>query len=146
MSYQSVIGLILIITDIEKVLSLMNPTLSMPRYAREGSDIPFHCKYSVPTKSVAELDVKVYHGESPSPLLVFLPSLKQVPQIVDQKFQKLIFFSETNTFDGRSELKLTFKNLRVNMSGLFTCKVSTNTAEMISTRRLTVYSKCCFCF
>ena len=119
----------------------MHPSVSIPRYVREGSDIPFNCKYIVPKQSLNELDVKVYHNNSPSPILVFLPFLEHVPQIVDQSYQNSIIFNTTEAFDGRSELKFIFKNVRLNMSGLFTCKVSTNTEEMIATRRLMVFSK-----
>ena len=123
------------------VYSLRYPTLSMPSYIREGGDVNFNCNYSVPVNKFLELDIKVYFGDSTSPLLVFLPSLQTTPQIVDQTYEEIIEFPHSDSSAGKTALSFQLKGTKLNMSGLYTCKVSTNTEEFITTKRLTVYSK-----
>ena len=64
------------------LLPLASPTsplhissLLVPSWAYENSSISLSCTYSLAMSQFRELDIKWYHGASPSPLLVSLPSL-----------------------------------------------------------------------
>ena len=111
-------------------------SLSLPSYAEEGQNVTFHCDYSVDSSKLAELDIKWYLGSSPSPFLVFLPHLQTEPQVVDLRFRQKIVFSE-----GVVGSVFMMVNITTDMSGVYTCKVSTNTEERRSWKRITVYSK-----
>ena len=64
------------------LLPLASPTsplhissLLVPSWAYENSSISLSCTYSLAVSQFRELDIKWYHGASPSPFLVSLPSL-----------------------------------------------------------------------
>ena len=82
------------------------------------------------------MDIKWYLGSSPSPFLVFLPHLQKEPQVVNHRFREKIVFSEGVVGSG-----FMMVNVTTDMSGVYTCKVSTNTEERIRRKRVTVYSK-----
>jgi hypothetical protein len=90
----------------------------------------------VSRSKLAELDIKWYLGSSPSPFMVFLPHLQKEPQVVDHRFREMIVFSEGLVGSG-----IMMMNINANMSGVYTCKVSTNTEERIRRKMVTVYSK-----
>ena len=68
--------------------------------------------------------------------MVFLPHLQKEPQVVDHRFREKIVFSEGVVGSG-----FMMVNITTDMSGVYTCKVSTNTEERIRRKRVTVYSK-----
>ena len=123
-------------TIVSAVSSLEITSLSIPSYSEEGQNISFHCDYNVDRNKVAELDIKWYHDSSPSPFMVFLPHLQKEPQVVDHRFREKIVFSEGVVGSG-----FMIVNISTDMSGVYTCKVSTNTEERIRRKRVTVYSK-----
>ena len=118
------------------VSSLEITSLSIPSYREEGQNISFHCSYNVDRNKLAELDIKWYFGASASPFMVFLPHLQKDPQVVDHRFREKIVFSE-----GVEGSEFMIVNVTTDMSGVYTCKVSTNTEERIMSRRVTVFSK-----
>ena len=118
------------------VSSLEITSLSIPSYREKGQNISFHCDYNVDRSKVAELDIKWYIGSSPSPFMVFLPHLQKEPQVVEPRFREKIVFS-----DGVVGSGFMMVNVTTDMSGVYTCKVSTNTEERIRRKRVTVYSK-----
>ena len=85
---------------------------------------------------LVELDIKWYVGSSPSPFLVYIPHLQTLPQVVDTRYKENIVFLDTEF-----GTKFQMVNITTDMSGVYTCKVSTNTEERWSRRRITVYSK-----
>ena len=121
---------------ISDILSLEITSLSVPSYVPEGHNLSFHCSYNVDRSKVAELDIKWYLGSSPSPFMVFLPHLQKEPQVVDHRFREKIVFSEGVVGSG-----FMMVNITTDMSGVYTCKVSTNTEERIRRKRVTLYSK-----
>ena len=133
--------LIFIIILVDQVTSLEINSLLIPSNALEGENVTFHCDYSVDPSKLAELDIKWYLGKSPSPFLVFLPFLQTEPQVVDPRFRQKIVFS-----DGVVGSWFRLVNVSTDMSGLYTCKVSTNLEEKIQRKRMTVYSKCTVMF
>merc|ERR1711936_1486070 len=91
--------------------------LGVPSWGLEGGEVELSCCFSLEEKShYPELDVKWYHGSSPSPFLVWLPHLQETMQVV-------------------GETSLT-SHLEVP-----TCKVATFTQEAVASRRLTVVRK-----
>ena len=127
---------IFVLNVIPIVTSLQISSLSMPSYAEEGQNVTFHCDYSLDSSKLAELDIKWYLGSSPSPFLVFLPHLQTEPQVVDLRFRQKIVFSE-----GVVGSVFMMVNITTELSGVYTCKVSTNTEERRRWKRITVYSK-----
>ena len=121
---------------ISSVASLELIQFSVPPFASEGENVPFHCAYSVDSSKLAELDIKWYLGSSPSPFMVFLPNLQSEPQVIDPRFRQMIVFSEE--VEGSWFM---MENISTDMSGVYTCKVSTNMEERVSRKRITVYSK-----
>lgn len=116
------------------VQSLEITSLSLPSYTLQGGNASFHCAYTVNSSQLAELDIKWYLGSSPSPFLVFLPFLQQQPQVVDPTFRHRILFREERGGSGFLML-----NMSSEMSGVYTCKVSTNTQESIRRKRIKIY-------
>ena len=133
--------LTLCVTIVGLVSSLEISSLSIPSYSEDGKNISFHCDYNVDRTKIAELDIKWYLGSSPSPFMVFLPHLQKEPQVVDHRFREKIVFSEGVVGSG-----FMMVNVTTDMSGVYTCKVSTNTEERIRRKRVTVYSKYCLCW
>jgi hypothetical protein len=133
----NVIGfLTFFLMEINDTLSLEITYLSIPSYVPEDHNLSFHCSYNVNRYKLAELDIKWYLGGSPSPFMVFLPHLQKKPQVVDTRFREKIVFNEEVAGSG-----FIMVNVTTDMSGVYTCKVSTNTEERIRRKRVTVYSK-----
>jgi len=109
-------------------------SFSLPLFASEGEDVPFHCAYNVDSSKLAELDIKWYLGSSPSPFMVFLPYLQAEPQVIDPKFRQKIVYRE-----GVESSGFIMVNISTELSGVYTCKVSTNMEERVSRKRITVY-------
>ena len=128
--------IIISLTITSSVSSLEITSLSIPSYSKQGENVTFHCKYTVNKSQLAELDIKWYLGSSPSPFLVYLPYLQQEPQVVDHRFRQKIVFMEEKVGSG-----FVMKNMSSDLSGVYTCKVSTNTMERISRKRIKIYSK-----
>ena len=128
--------ILFILLTVYKVLSLEITSLSIPSHIPEGQNLTFSCAYTVNRSKLAELDIKWYLGSSPSPFMVFLPHLQKEPQVVDPIFRENIVFTEGLEGCGFLMVKVT-----ADMSGVYTCKVSTNTEERIRRKRVTIYSK-----
>merc|ERR1719490_458294 len=112
--------------------SLEIKELGVPSWGEEGGEVDLSCCFSLPTTTYPELDVKWYHGSSPSPFLVWLPHLQETMQVAGEN-------SLTSQQQGCSSFRLS--NLSLPLSGLFTCKVATFTEEAVASRRLTVVRK-----
>ena len=133
----NIIILILLLSYLVHIVTPLTITsLSLSSYSEEGKTIYIHCAYSVNTDKMPELDIKWYLGSSPSPFMVFLPNLQKEPQVVDPRFREKIIFRE-----GYMNSGFMMENVTADMSGVYTCKVSTNTEERSRWRRITIYSK-----
>ena len=108
--------------------------LTVPAYAVAGGTAHLSCDYSVARTRLSELDVKWYRGRSPAPFLVFLPHHWTLPRLLDPALAPHTQFSHSSA----SRLAITLTNLTASLAGLYTCKVSTNSAEQLASRRLTV--------
>ena len=114
--------------------------LGVPSWGLEGGEVELSCCFSLEEKShYPELDVKWYHGSSPSPFLVWLPHLQETMQVVGETRLTPHLEVPTTQHQGCSSFRLT--NLSLPLSGLFTCKVATFTQEAVASRRLTVVRK-----
>ena len=96
------------------------------------------CRYMVEEERVSELDIKWYLDSSPSPWLVHLPHHWTVPHIVRGS---RLAGHVSQVFSNRSLTVVSLTRLRSTMSGVYTCKVSTNTQETVSRARLQILSK-----
>ena len=122
-----------------QVSSLEIKELGVPSWGEEGGEVDLSCCFSLPTSNYPELDVKWYHGSSPSPFLVWLPHLQETMQVVGENSLTSHLEVPTTQHQGCSSFRLT--NLSLPLSGLFTCKVATFTKEAVASRRLTVVRK-----
>ena len=113
--------------------------LGVPSWGEEGGEVELSCCFSLPTSNYPELDVKWYHGSSPSPFLVWLPHLQETMQVVGETSLNSHLEVPTTQHRGCSSFRLS--NLSLPLSGLFTCKVATFTQEAVASRRLTVVRK-----
>jgi len=113
--------------------------LGVPSWGEEGGEVELSCCFSLPTSNYPELDVKWYHGSSPSPFLVWLPHLQETMQVVGETRLTSHLEVPTTQHQGCSSFRLS--NLSLPLSGLFTCKVATFTQEAVASRRLTVVRK-----
>ena len=113
--------------------------LGVPSWGEEGGEVELSCCFSLPTSNYPELDVKWYHGSSPSPFLVWLPHLQETMQVVGETSLTSHLEVPTTKHQGCSSFRLS--NLSLPLSGLFTCKVATFTQEAVASRRLTVVRK-----
>lgn len=117
--------------------SLEIDSLVIPKYVVVGESAIISCYYNVPGERLQELDIKCYQGTSPSPFLVFLPHHWSTPHIVaDSMVPRIEMMTSTS-----SRLVFRLHNVTKDMSGLFSCKVSTYSDETLATRRLTVIGK-----
>ena len=72
---------------------LSPPSLTInPSWVEEGGKTTLSCSYSLPSSLHPQLDVKWYHGASPSPFLLSLPALQPRPQLVDPSFASHVTF------------------------------------------------------
>ena len=131
--------ILIILVTIVQVLSLEITSLTIPSHSPQGHNLIFSCDYTVNRAKLAELDIKWYLGSSPSPFMVFLPHLQKQPQVVDAMFRERIVINEE--MDGSGFLLV---NATVEMSGAYTCKVSTNTEERWRRKRIIIYSEYVF--
>ena len=113
--------------------------LGVPSWGEEGGEVDLTCCFSLPASHYPELDVKWYHGSSPSPFLVWLPHLQETMQVVGETSLTSHLEVPTTQQQGCSSFRLS--NLSLPLSGLFTCKVATFTQEAVASRRLTVVRK-----
>ena len=113
--------------------------LGVPSWGEEGGEVDLTCCFSLPASHYPELDVKWYHGSSPSPFLVWLPHLQETMQVVGETSLTSHLEVPTTQQQGCSSFRLS--NLSLPLSGLFTCKVATFTQEAVANRRLTVVRK-----
>ena len=96
----------------------------------------FHCDYKVEEDKIPELDIKWYYNDSPSPFMVFLPQHWNQPQILEDNLRDII---EMDVETGGRVWSM--KNVTSEHSGLYTCKVSTNSDEVLYRKRVTIQSK-----
>ena len=113
--------------------------LGVPSWGEEGGEVELSCCFSLPASHYPELDVKWYHGSSPSPFLVWLPHLQETMQVVGET--SLTSHLEVPNTQQQSCSSFRLSNLSLPLSGLFTCKVATFTQEAVASRRLTVVRK-----
>ena len=136
MSYAGLSLAIIVTIIINSVFSLHITDLVIPSFTQQGSTITFYCAYSVNIAKIAEVDIKWYFGNSPSPFMVFLPHMQTEPQVVDPLLREKLVFPP-----GWEKTGFLMLNTSREDSGLYTCKVSTMTTERIRRKRIIVYSK-----
>ena len=128
--------ILIILVSICEVFSLEITSLTLPSQSPEGRNLLFSCGYTVNRAKLVELDIKWYLGTSPSSFILFLPHIQKEPQVVDPRFRENIVFRE-----GLMSSGFMMENVTADMSGVYTCKVSTNTEERMRRKRVTIYSK-----
>merc|ERR1719239_205990 len=116
-----------------QAFSLEIKELGVPSWGEEGGGVDLSCCFSLPTSNYPQLDVKWYHGSSPSPFLVWLPHLQKTMQVVGETSLTSHLVVPTNQHQGCSSFRLS--NLSLPLSGLFTCKVPTTQHQTCSSFR-----------
>ena len=112
--------------------------MSVPRYRLEEEEVMMVCRYQVEENKMTELDIKWYLDSSPSPWLLHLPHHWTEAHVLQgtrpTSHVSQVFSNETVTV-----VKLA--RVTEELSGVYTCKVSTNTQETVSRARLQILSK-----
>ena len=112
--------------------------MSVPRYRLEEEEVVMVCRYEVDEESVTELDIKWYLDSSPSPWLVHLPHhWSEAHVLADTRPTRHV----SQVYSNQTETVVRLTGLTEELSGVYTCKVSTNTQETRARARLTVLSK-----
>ena len=125
-------SLILDINGLSSELKIINNVIS-------GSDAHFKCSYSdLNLSDYSELDIKWYFNTSNTPFLVDLPFLQGKPQIVDPLYEALIVLPQKR--DGLTSFFI-LQNISTVFSGIYTCKVSTFSKEIIRRKKLIISGK-----
>ena len=109
-------------------------SLDFPSYILAGDTTLMSCLYKVNQVQETELDVKWYHGTSPSPFLVYLPHHWDSPHLLDTKYSSSLLPVASSS----SLMVFQLTNVTKEQAGMYSCKVSTNSDEHVTSRRLNV--------
>ena len=193
-------GLVLLsVLSLRNIVSIELESLDFPSYIIAGDSAVMSCLYKVSQVQESELDIKWYHGTSPSPFLVMYSPTWLIKRIhIKQICLKIISFSNTistrylqvqivlifwefkspswrrrnlycmtdihqvylphhwetpHLLDGgyswslepvlssTSVMMFQLTNISKAQSGMYSCKVSTNSDEVLISRRLNVIGK-----
>ena len=111
---------------------------TISRWVAIKCSITYFIKFNEATIQLKELDVKWYHDEDPSPWLVHLPYHWSTPHVVSDT---CLTPHVSHVFSNNSVTSVTLSHVTSAQSGVYTCKVSTNTQEIVSRARLNVVGK-----
>jgi hypothetical protein len=137
--------------------SLRLERLVVPEWAERGGSVDLLCEFSFAAAGeLPQLDVKWYHRRSPAPFLVWIPGqtgaeprVLLVPPVANHVVippppPPTVQNGTTNGGGGglsRLASRLRLEGVEVNLSGDYTCTVSTFTQELSLSQHLQVYGK-----
>ena len=131
-NYQGLV--LLFVLSGRKIVGIELESLDFPSYILAGDSTVMSCLYKVSQVQESELDIKWYHGTSPSPFLVYLPHHWDSPHLLDTKYSSTLHPVASST----SLIMFQLTNITKDQAGIYSCKVSTNSDEHVTSRRLNV--------
>jgi len=116
--------------------------LTVPSMVELGSEnILLDCDFDYDPDERVQLDIKWYFNSEPSPFYTWVPEKMSRPQIIGEKFRSHV--DVDHVVHGDSHMKhraLLLKKPTTELSGTYTCKVSTFVSEDIRRKTMIVYS------
>ena len=117
--------------------------LIVPELVELGSqDVLLDCDFDYNESEKYQLDIKWYFNGEPSPFFQWVPGQMAKPQIIGERFRDHIDINHSVHKDSyKSHRALLLKNPTIELSGIYTCKVSTFLDEDIRRKRMVIYCK-----
>ena len=118
--------------------------LSVPEVVELGSEnILLDCDFDYDAGERVQLDIKWYFNNEPTPFYQWVPEKMSRPQIIGDKFQNHVDLDHEVLHQDthKKHRALLLKKPTTQLSGLYTCKVSTFISEDIRRKRMIVYCK-----
>ena len=115
--------------------------LVIPELVELGSeDILLDCDFDYNESEKYQLDIKWYFNGEPSPFFQWVPGQMSKPQIIGERFRDHIDINHSVHEDSyKSHRALLLKKPSIELSGVYTCKVSTFLDEDIKRKRMIIY-------
>ncbi len=119
--------------------------LSVPKLVELGSEnVLLDCDYDYDEREKLQLDIKWYFNDSPSPFFQWVPGQMERPQVIGDLFGRHLDldYAVRGTRDRfKMHRALLLRRPTLELSGSYTCKVSTFLDEEIRRKRMTIYGK-----
>ena len=118
--------------------------LVVPSVVELGSEnILLDCDFDYDEDEKVQLDIKWYFNREPTPFSQWVPAQMARPQIIGQKFRNHVDLDHVVHEDNyKSHRALLLKRPTLELSGTYTCKVSTFITEDIARKEMIVFCKC----
>ena len=115
----------------------------VPELVELGSeDILLDCDFDYIESEKYQLDIKWYFNGEPSPFFQWVPGQMSKPQIIGERFRDHVDVDHSvHTDSYKSHRALLLKRPSLELSGVYTCKVSTFLDEDVRRKRMVVYCK-----
>jgi len=137
-------GAFIFICCIEGILSVKIRQLTVPSTVEAGSEnILLDCDFDYDADERVQLDIKWYFNNEPSPFYTWVPEKMSRPQIIGERFRNHVDLDHVVQHVSDSHKKhraLLLKRPTTELSGIYTCKVSTFVSEDVRRKKMTVYS------
>jgi len=117
--------------------------LDVPSLVEYGSEnILLDCDFDYDENEKVQLDIKWYFNSEPTPFYQWVPEKMARPQIIGDKFKTHVDLDHVVHSDSHKRHRaLLLKRPTTELSGVYTCKVSSFISEDIRRKRMTVYCK-----
>ena len=127
------------------ILSVKIRELTVPSMVELGSEnILLDCDFEYNADERVQLDIKWYFNSEPSPFYTWVPEKMSRPQIIGEKFREHVDVDHVVHGNADSHMKhraLLLKKPTTELSGYYTCKVSSFVSEDIRRKQMIVYCK-----
>lgn len=124
------------------ILGVKIRELSVPSMVELGSEnILLDCDFDYNDTERIQLDIKWYFEDEPSPFYQWVPEQMARPQIIGEKFRQHIDLDHVvHTDSHKKHRALLLKKPTTELSGSYTCKVSTFVSEDVRRKKMIVFS------
>jgi len=116
--------------------------LNVPALVEDGSEnILLDCDYDYEENEKVQLEIKWYFNSEPTPFYQWVPEKNARPQIIGDKFRHHVDLDHVvHTDSHKRHRALLLKRPTTELSGVYTCKVSSLISEDTQRKRMIVYS------
>ena len=109
----------------------------------DGSkNVLLDCDYEYEENEKVQLEIKWYFNSEPTPFYQWVPEKNARPQIIGDKFRHHVDLDHVvHTDSHKRHRALLLKRPTTELSGVYTCKVSSLISEDTQRKRMIVYCK-----
>ena len=134
---------ILFLNFISGVTAVRIRELNVPALVEDGSEnILLDCDYDYEENEKVQLEIKWYFNSEPTPFYQWVPEKNARPQIIGDKFRHHVDLDHVvHTDSHKRHRALLLKRPTTELSGVYTCKVSSLISEDTQRKRMIVYCK-----